>query len=57
MYYKLTNQLLFYKIQQTRRAYAFWNALDDVSSEEKEEEEKEKNMKKMVKRRLPWIPQ
>jgi len=28
MYYKLTNQLLFYKIQQTRQAYVLWNALD-----------------------------
>jgi len=26
MYYKLTNQRLFYKIQQTRQAYVFWNA-------------------------------
>jgi len=28
MYYKLTNQRLFYKIQQTRQPYAFWKAPD-----------------------------
>jgi len=28
MYEKLTDQRLFCKIQQTRQAYAFWNALN-----------------------------
>jgi len=28
MYYKLTNLRLFYKIEQTRQAYVFWNAPD-----------------------------
>jgi hypothetical protein len=32
MFYKLTNHQLFYKIQQTRQAYAFWNAPDTTTN-------------------------